>query len=85
MRENDFSNLEREFKYYLEHQDKLVKDYNGKFIVIKDLHVIGAYNSALEAVEKTTEDHELGTFLVQKCEPGNSSYTQTYHSRVAPL
>ena len=75
--------LEKEFNYYLEHQDELVKQYNGKFIVIKDCSVIGAYDSEMEAVTKTTEEHKLGTFLVQKCEPGIESYTQTYHSRVA--
>ena len=75
--------LEKEFNYYLKHQDELVKDYNGKFIVIKDGKVLGAFASALEAVEKTAEQHELGTFLVQKCELGNASYTQTYHSRVS--
>ncbi len=75
--------LEREFKYYLEHQNELVKKYNGKFIVIKNGEVIGAFDSELEAVEKTAEQHELGTFLVQKCEPGSESYTQTYHSRVS--
>ena len=75
--------LEKEFNYYLEHQDELVKKYNGKFIIIKDCHVIGAFDSELEAIEKTTEQYELGTFLVQKCEPGSESYTQTYHSRVA--
>ncbi|NQT31293.1 MAG: hypothetical protein HQ588_03075 [Deltaproteobacteria bacterium] len=74
--------LEKEFKYYLEHQDELVKKYNGKYIVIKDLEVIGAYDSELEAIEKTTEKYELGTFLVQKCEHGNESYTHTYNSRV---
>lgn len=76
------SELETEFKYYLEHQDELVKRYNGKFIVIKDRKVIGVFDSELEAITKTTETHELGTFLVQKCEPGSESYTQTYHSRV---
>ncbi len=74
--------LEKEFKYYLEHQKELVKKYNGKFIVIKDCNVIGTFDSELEAVEKTAEKHELGTFLVQKCEHGSESYTQTYHSRV---
>ena len=75
--------LEKEFKYYLEHQEELVKEYNGKFIVIKDGKVIGAFDSEFEAISKTSEQHELGTFLVQKCEPGSESYTQTYHSRVA--
>ena len=73
--------LKKEFQYYLEHQDELVKQYNGKFIVIKDNKVIGAYDSELEAVTETSKQHELGTFLIQNCEPGNSSYTQTYHSR----
>jgi hypothetical protein len=79
----EHSALEKEFNYYLEHQEELVKKYNGKFLVIKDCNVIGAYDSELEAVEKTAKEHELGTFLVQKCEPGSESYTQTYHSRVA--
>lgn len=75
--------LEKEFKYYLDHQDELVKKYNGKVIVLKDSKVIGTYDSELEAVKETTKKHKLGTFLVQKCEPGTESYTQTYHSRVA--
>ena len=73
--------LEREFKYYVEHQDELVEKYNGKFIVIKDCNVIAAFDSELEAIERTAEQYELGTFLVQKCELGSESYTQTYHSR----
>ena len=75
--------LEKEFQYYLDNQEDLVKQYNGKFIVIKNFKVIGAYNTELEAIQETTKEHELGTFLVQKCEPGSDSYTQTYHSRVA--
>lgn len=75
--------LKSEFIYYLQHQDELVEKYNGKFVVIKNQQVIGAYESELDAVEKTSEHHELGTFLVQKCEPGRESYTQTYQSRVA--
>ena len=75
--------LEKEFKYYISHQDELVKKYNGRYIVIKGHNVIGSFKSEIEAIEKTTINHKLGTFLVQKCEPGKDSYTQTYHSRVA--
>ena len=75
--------LEKEFNYYLQHQEELVRKYKGKFIAIKGDAVIGAYESDLEAVEETSKQHELGTFLVQKCEPGSESYTYTYHSRVA--
>ena len=74
--------LEKEFQYYLDNQDELVKKYNGKFVVIKDCAVLGAYDDELEAIKETSKEHELGTFLVQKCEPGSESYTQTFHARV---
>ena len=75
--------LEKEFRYYLDNQDRLVRKYAGKVIVIRNQNVIGVFDSELEATEKTAEQHELGTFLVQRCEPGSESYTQSYHSRVA--
>jgi hypothetical protein len=75
--------LKPEFEYYLAHQPELVATYKGKFIVIKGQKVIGAYDTDIEAVTETAKTHELGTFLVQKCEPGAESYTQTFHSRVS--
>lgn len=83
MKRSDISNLEKEFNYYLEHQKELVSKYNGKFIVIKNHQVIGTFDSELEAIKKTAVKHELGTFLVQKCESGSQAYTATYHSRIA--
>ena len=74
--------LEKEFNYYLDNQDKLVKKYNGKVIVIKNCKVIGVFDTEIEAVHKISETEKIGTYLVQKCEPGTDSYSQTYHSRV---
>jgi hypothetical protein len=79
---SQYDKLRNEFKYYLSHQPELVKKYNGKYIVIKDQVVIGAYDQEPEAIEETIKEHNLGTFLIQKCEPGTESYTQTFHSRV---
>ena len=76
------SDLQKEFNYYLENQDELVSKYDGKFIVIKDCQVIGSYDSEMEAITETAKEHELGTFLVQKCEAGIDSCSYTYHSRV---
>jgi hypothetical protein len=76
------SKLEKEFNYYIKNQEELVKKYKGKFIVIKKDKVLGAYKSEIEAVEETSKIEELGTFLVQKCEPGENNYTQSFHSRV---
>ena len=76
------NNLRDEFKYYLDNQQELVEKYEGKVLVIKDQQVIGVFDSELQAVEETSKEHALGSFLVQKCEPGEESYTQTFHSRV---
>ncbi len=74
--------MENEFRYYLQHQAEFVKKHRGKFVVIKDGEVLGVYDTEVDAIEKTMEEHELGTFLVQKCEPGAENYTHTYQSRV---
>lgn len=77
------SPLEREFEYYLAHQSQLVKEHNGRFVVIKNRKVIGVYDDQANAVSETSKSEELGTFLVQKVEPGDNAHTQTFHSRVA--
>ena len=74
--------LEKEFRYYLDNQDALVKQYQGKFVVIKDCKVIGAYDDEIVAIQETSKSHPLGTFLVQECEPGAEHHTETFHSRV---
>jgi len=79
----EHKNLEEEFHFYIDHQDELVKQYNGRVIVIKNCKVIGDFDSEIEAVTETSKEHELGTFLVQMCKPGKESYTQTFHSRLA--
>ena len=74
--------LTAELDYYVAHQRELVAAHKGKFVVIKGQQVIAVYDDELTAVRETSKTHEQGTFLVQKCEDGNSGYTQTFHSRV---
>ncbi len=76
------ADLKKEFDYYLKNQESLVEKYTGKILVIKEQQVIGVYDSEKDAIETTTEKHELGSFLVQKCSPGDLDYTQIFHSRV---
>ena len=71
--------LSREFRYFIESQDELVKQFQGKVIVIKGCEVIGAYESVTEAVDESAKEHPLGTFLVQRCEPGPQCYTAVFH------
>lgn len=75
--------LEAEFEWYLDHQDELIKKYDGKVLVIKDQTIIGVYESEEEAITETSKKESLGTFLIQRCTPGDEAYTATFHSRAA--
>jgi hypothetical protein len=75
--------LKDEFEYYRANQKKLVEQYGGKVIVIKDATVVGSYDSEIAALEASKNKFELGTFLIQKVEPGEEAYTQFFHSRVS--
>ena len=74
--------LDKEFEYYLKHQAELVEKYNGKFLVIIGEKVVDVFDNKVIAFEESKKKYTLGTFLIQLCTPGNSAYTQTFHSRV---
>lgn len=74
--------LDKEFKYYLSNKEELVKEYLGKFLIIKDESVVRAFDTELDAYSFGISNFDQGTFLIQQCLPGNENYTQTFHSRV---
>lgn len=74
--------LKKEFDFFIQNQKSLIKKYKGKYITIKDNEVLGAYDSMSQAIKKTAKNEDLGTFLVQKCDPSKEAYSQTYYSRV---
>jgi hypothetical protein len=74
--------LNAEFQYFKAHLRDLVSKYGGKFVVIQGEQVIAVYEDELKAIRETAKTHELGTFLVQKCELDPEVYTQVFHSRV---
>jgi len=74
--------LQNLFQWYLDNQNKIVKKYNGKYIVIKDNSIVGSYNSDIEALLDSEKKYEIGTFLIQRCSPGTEAYTQNFSSRV---
>lgn len=74
--------LQKEFDFYKAHHAELVKEYDGKYLVIKGQAVIGVYGTREEAIQESMKDHELGTFLVQYVQSGDKNISQTFHSRV---
>ena len=67
--------LEKEFKYYIDNQDEIVKLYNGKVVVVKDDKVVDAYDDEKQAYYESIKKYKLGTFMIMRCSPGNEVYT----------
>jgi len=76
------ADLQREFDFYLSHQDELVTKFNGRFLVIRDERVEGDFATQADAYDWAVGCFPLGTFLLQRCAPGDEAYTQTFCSRV---
>lgn len=70
------------FEYYLQNQDKLVKEYNGKYLIITKTGVAGAYDTEAAGYYAGKEMFGLGEFIVQLCTPGNEAYSQHFFSPI---
>lgn len=73
--------LEKEYNYFKRIRSQLVKDHLSEFVVITGEKVLGFYNSIDEAIQATSADHELGSFIIQECIPEGAEINR-YHSRV---
>lgn len=67
--------ISREFQYYLDHQDKLVAEFNNKHIVIIGTKVVGAFDTHQDAYHFAFKKYKPGEFFIQYCAPGPECYT----------
>ena len=74
--------LQKEFNYYIKNREELVKNYEGKYLVIKDEQILGVYDTQRQAIKETMKDYELGTFMVHLVKPGDDDIKRTFRSRV---
>ena len=81
MKIEDINVLKKEFQFYLDHQAELVEKFNGQYIIIKNQAVVGSYGDEASAIAYADKNLDLGTYIIQKCEPGSDNYSQTFHSR----
>ena len=61
---------QEDFQWYLENKEKLLSnnDYNGKYLVIKNNEVVGAYEKEDDAILQTLEKGiKIDDFIVQLC------------------
>jgi hypothetical protein len=71
-----------ELDFFISNQEALVKEFQGKFLVLKGKKVLGVYPDALSACIEAQKEHPLGTFMIQPCMPGPEAYTVTITSTV---
>jgi len=72
--------LKDELDYFIANQDRLVRKYAGKVLVIRGKRVAGAYASLLEAYFEARKRYAAGTYMIQPCEAGPQAYTVTIGS-----
>ena len=70
--------FEKNYQYYLDNYDNLVKLYDGKVLVIVDCKVAEVCDSEDDAYYGGMKKYGLGNFLIQKC-------THEYKTRVLRL
>jgi len=76
--------LDREYKFYKQHQEELIKKYRGKVLVIRGDEITGVFDNEEEAYRDAKSKFELGSFLIQRCIPEKEGI-QSFHSRVVLL
>jgi len=81
-KKSNMDTLSKEFKYYLDNQDELLKTYNNRVLVIVNEKVVGDFDDFDQAFFSSIKRYEPGTFLVQECTEGDEAYTDTFHSPV---
>lgn len=58
--------LEKERQYFSDHHAELISRYLGKFVVIKEEEVVGAFNTIEEALAEGARRFGLEPFLVRQ-------------------
>ncbi len=74
--------LEKNYDFFLKNKDKFLKEYPGKFLVIKNQEVIGVYDEEIAALSETSKEHQQGSFIIQECTPESVNDPQIFHTRV---
>ena len=72
--------LEEQLDYFIANQAELVREHDGKVLVISGREVVGVFDTALEAYLHAEARHEAGTYIVQECLAGSEAYTAHFAS-----
>lgn len=57
--------IQQDIDYYKANRQQFLKQYDGKFLVIKGKQIIGVYTNRTQAYDNTVVLHEEGTFIIE--------------------
>jgi hypothetical protein len=77
--------MDKDFDFFLQSMEKLYKEHGHKFVAIKDLNILGTYDTFNEALETTLKTEELGTFLIQECFENREKLVHHFQGNVIPV
>ena len=75
-------NLRKEYDWYIQNQDELLKKYEGFYLVINYKDVADFFQTFGEAYDYGVEKFGLGNFLIQHCVRGSEAYSRIISPRV---
>jgi hypothetical protein len=61
--------LGKEYQFYIDNRNSLIKKHLDKFIVIKGKRFIASYDTHEMAYNESIKNFPEGTFLIQHCVP----------------
>ena len=78
----NYTDTERtsDFLWFIDNYEILHQNYGHKFFVIQNKKILGVYDTVCSAIDETTQEHELGTFIIQECDGTEAAYTATINS-----
>jgi hypothetical protein len=76
---------DKDFDYFLENMENLYHTHGQKFVVVKNMGILGVYNDFNEALENTIKTEELGTFLIQECFDNKGKMVHHFQGNVTPV
>lgn len=62
----DAKMLEKEYEFYTQNKDALLKKYLNKVVVIVGTEIIGAYDNIADAISNSVTKYPLGSFLAKE-------------------
>lgn len=73
--------LDSEFQYYIDNQERFVRDFNERVIVLKGTEVLADFADMGDGYWFAKDQGLLGSVFIHKVGAGRSNYTTTLHSR----